>query len=986
MRRALILILLVCWNSWIDGVGQQAINPHTQVKWVKVSGSGAPTIPCTSVNYGEPYADTTNNLSYFCSSSGWTSNGGTASNPAGPAFAVNFANNAVTSFQGDPSITINPSTHQLNLGSDLPTVHQACSANACKATQLVTAYGAVGDALQRSASGYFTCSMTVGGTTLTCTNTNFSGLTDIGKFATIGAPTAQPFANIAFTPLSGWTTNNTAQIVSVTDATHVVLNKTALNSFTGNLWYGTDNSPAFAACAQATFVSPATGGICIKPPGQYLMATAPYYVLTGASDDGGYGQAGGGTGGTLSTTLGTNGVISSCAVTSSGSGYTINSTMRTIVTGGCNGSAQCGNQAYITATSDSGGHIASCSVVFGGYNYSSPPTATIVTVGGDGATATTTTSGGAITTPSVGAGGSGYVPSSGSAINFYAVKGSSTCNTIGFIGTGWVPIVAKGTAASNAAGQITSMTIGTNATGCGVTAPTIVFGDHGACNSNTAGSPVWVQCSNMTPLAPTQFPVNVYLGSEVSFVGESSTLGNATSDIGTWDGQTFDNLQPWIYGGYVVGLDLQYFTASNAILDIGVINNANYSHIGGITFNGGLGMWTQSTDIGFTASDLVFNSLGSWINGGQWCHRIDQPLGCGGFFDATSARNIIPRLPAYGGPGSGSQKLDDWFDKYFWCSGCSGNSPDFLEIAKFPATISQRQTGHPMNIPQGANTHTYPGVSSLGLGIFARDSGETGGGTIDTILAKGISRNIFCCVAGSLTMHTLSAEGATPITGTNDPYRNATQLEGAVKSSDIFCGPRVPTLDIIGWSGGTVNRIIWSIFNQGDPVCTRYHDALQDNASNSQPQENPAFTAQIPFPQGLSLPGSSTDPHIDLYHTSAQLLNGRINAQANGVEIQCGNGSVSDCLDILSNGITPRQPFTTVPLSSSRVGTFTCTSGGTIGVTNGNFSATSTVWFGIKTVGGTPGALAQTTPNPGVGFSVICATGDTSTYNYGIPN
>lgn len=39
--------------------------------------------------------------------------GGGAGNPAGPAFAVNFANGTVTQFQGDPTFTINPTTHQV---------------------------------------------------------------------------------------------------------------------------------------------------------------------------------------------------------------------------------------------------------------------------------------------------------------------------------------------------------------------------------------------------------------------------------------------------------------------------------------------------------------------------------------------------------------------------------------------------------------------------------------------------------------------------------------------------------------------------------------------------------------------------------------------------------------------------------------------------------------------------------------------------------
>ena len=45
--------------------------------------------------------------------------GGAAGNPAGPSFAVNFANSAVNAFQGDPTFTVTPSIHDVegNLNS-----------------------------------------------------------------------------------------------------------------------------------------------------------------------------------------------------------------------------------------------------------------------------------------------------------------------------------------------------------------------------------------------------------------------------------------------------------------------------------------------------------------------------------------------------------------------------------------------------------------------------------------------------------------------------------------------------------------------------------------------------------------------------------------------------------------------------------------------------------------------------------------------------
>lgn len=69
--------------------------------------------------------------------------------------------------------------------------------------------------------------------------------------------------------------------------------------------------------------------------------------------------------------------------------------------------------------------------------------------------------------------------------------------------------------------------------------------------------------------------------------------------------------------------------------------------------------------------------------------------------------------------------------------------------------------------------------------------------------------------------------------------------------------------------------------------------------------------------------------------------------------------------------------------------TGTVTVNGTTPVTvaNSNFKAGSVVSFGLKTVGGTVGAIPRLgTVTPGTGFTVVGTASDTSVYNYTITN
>jgi hypothetical protein len=156
--------------------------------------------------------------------------------------------------------------------------------------------------------------------------------------------------------------------VSVTNSTTLVLNKTAANTTNAYITWGTDNVPALNACAAA--VAAAGGGTCAIPAGGYLLATSPYYVLTGASDDGSYGTPAGGSGAAIAPTLsgGTSGSITGWTVSNGGSGYTPNSTLQVSINGGCTlgyDMGPCG-WAFATASTNASGQVVAVTNVDGG--------------------------------------------------------------------------------------------------------------------------------------------------------------------------------------------------------------------------------------------------------------------------------------------------------------------------------------------------------------------------------------------------------------------------------------------------------------------------------------------------------------------------------------------------------------------------------------------------------------------------------------------
>jgi hypothetical protein len=85
--------------------GLTKINPATQVNWPEVTGSGAPVMACSSINYGEPYTDTTANKSYVCTSSGWQASSGTGTTTNAMTAATTGGAAPGTTFNGSTPVT-----------------------------------------------------------------------------------------------------------------------------------------------------------------------------------------------------------------------------------------------------------------------------------------------------------------------------------------------------------------------------------------------------------------------------------------------------------------------------------------------------------------------------------------------------------------------------------------------------------------------------------------------------------------------------------------------------------------------------------------------------------------------------------------------------------------------------------------------------------------------------------------------------------------
>ena len=592
-------------------------------------------------------------------------------------------------------------------------------------------FGAVADYVASTGNANFTS----GSATLYCASCTFTNA-DVGKYG----------VGYSSVPINS-RTPSVFKILSVTDSTHVVMDTPAINTVNSGLRYGTDNVPAFNACALSVYNnSPIVGGVhaggtCSIPAGFYFLATAPYSLVSFLGmDDGSYGTTAGGTGATIQCVPVAGQIVSGgCTITNAGSGYTPSSTLQVTGQDGWPYPQVPDNGAFLTATSNSSGQITGVNVVYPGTGYTTTQNMTVVPLGGDGAAATVTLSGGSINGTIITNPGAGY-KASDAGLNAFALVGASGCAAIysgvqngvptgyGYNSTLYPAIAAQGHANTNSSGQVTSVTWTNAGSGCTGT-PTVFFGP------TTCGG---VQCTNLAPITPPSIPTQIMALRDVSWIGGTgvgpSNGGSAVRLESVYDGQP---------GGYAVfGANIVGSAFANMFIDgqwIGIYGiGSSYSSYTDLGFAGAIGMLHWELDVNTYFNNILTYGAASVVVGGTYVQRKNINTSNGGFNNATYMSNITS---VRGGHNSQTDDpIDNWFANTFFHPEFYGpNPPALQDICKYPAATNIRETDVLVN---GQYTNMcYRGITGSTLVVMGR--GGASGTTITNLIQKGGYRPAF---------------------------------------------------------------------------------------------------------------------------------------------------------------------------------------------------------------------------------------------------
>jgi hypothetical protein len=439
-----------------------------------------------------------------------------------------------------------------------------------------------------------------------------------------------------------------------------------------------------------------------------------------------------------------------------------------------------------------------------------------------------------------------------------------------------------------------------------------------------------------------------------------------------WDTWAIDNNEPILIAGNFENNDIGNLNFNNCFMGIFGENNVNYSSIHDINSNCGFSMYTAATDVGAQFNNISMNGTVPWINGGNWNHRFDFLAGNGGFFDAESVSNILSRVQAYGGPGSLSQRFDDWFNNNFWHCEYSALSPDFEngtpgsgygQLPACPITTNQRQTGHMFTDGRQANGMPYHGVSSIGMGIYARDNRSTGTAIFNGLDLKGGSRYVFVGSMGRLQATNFGNEITNPILGASDPYRSATTMEAPILIDGVTGPPTMTSFSFCG-SGCASNtqQGLWSLnATVGGPAGTpiqgsaKWYNVSALGVNTNIPSENYNFSVNEYFPKGTTIGSSNGITGMGIYnayygtggdHTAGAIQGEYYGGVLPGLGIAfLAPDLVTHDFDITNSGVAASVPFSapTITATGLTPGTAAICANGTGGAFTNVGCATATL-------------------------------------------
>jgi hypothetical protein len=272
-------------------------------------------------------------------------------------------------------------------------------------------------------------------------------------------------------------------------------------------------------------------------------------------------------------------------------------------------------------------------------------------------------------------------------------------------------------------------------------------------------------------------------------------------------------------------------------------------------------------------------------------------------------------------------------------------------------------------------------TATVATGLKIKGAAAAGGLAL-SVITSGTNENLTIDAAGAGTI-TLGGTSTGAITLTRATTMSAALTYGGVTLSNAVTGTGNMALSASPTFTGTVNTAAITAAGQLTVSYASANFTINDTGTSFAYFQinNAANSNRVGVEQnagGALFTGSSGNAFV-LGSVSNNPMQFFTNNAARGQFTAAGD------LSVVNNVVmgTSTKTLTLKQGANGTVGTFICTSGGTITITNSNVAISDGIGISLNTVGGTIStAPAVNAITAATSFTAKCATSDTSTYNY----
>jgi len=221
----------------------------------------------------------------------------------------------------------------------------------------------------------------------------------------------------------------------------------------------------------------------------------------------------------------------------------------------------------------------------------------------------------------------------------------------------------------------------------------------------------------------------------------------------------------------------------------------------------------------------------------------------------------------------------------------------------------------------------------------------TGAAIVNVLDSKQSTRGVFYGSWGAMQGTNVGCEQCGGLSGTADPYRSTSMLDGAVTITDngSAAAGESGSINGLSWSGSQMTSCLYSLSQASPyyPTGVAWNNLACASPVNPEPAQNPQYTSTINFPGGLNLTYEggnaaqlsfwnlvgSTPTNQGYWATTAYGaqfygnhnggFNEAMNLTAIGTNFYAWNGATVDVLDIGASGVTANKPLSAPSLGTT---------------------------------------------------------------------